>query len=253
MAVLNRSAITHVTVTFVALLLGAIALAGCGEGHKLTQRPVDLDIYVDSTFSNDQVAGECMPDVMEAAKLTAGARGLFTFHTFDGDPFRRRGLKEQFGETSLPADVKGTRGETAYLEGQAEELEAPIEALISEPPTVGGTPLVALLERAGRHTGRADSLRLIVICTDGLFTDVNPLAMTLEEARATGETLPAPLRGVTIDFIGLDGSAPGRGRRVEQTKPLVRALLDGAGTRMGNWDLELPPAWREDLITEANQ
>lgn len=210
-----------------------------------------MDVYVDSTFSNDQVAIGCLGDVMEAAKLAAGSRGSFRFHTFDGDPFRRRGLTESFGADQIPPDVKGTSGETAYLEEQAEELEGEIEDLIAEPPTVGGTPLIDLLERAARHTPRSDGLNRILICTDGLFTDVNPVEMTAAEAGAEGEALPPNLRGAVIDFIGLDGSAPGRGRRVEETKPLVEALLDGTGAELGNWDLELSPNWRQDLVAAA--
>lgn len=66
----------------------AIALMGCDETQKLTDRPISMDIYVDATFSNDQVAGECMPDVMAAARLAAASRGFVTFRSFDGDPFR---------------------------------------------------------------------------------------------------------------------------------------------------------------------
>jgi hypothetical protein len=207
-----------------------------------------MDVYVDSTFSNDEVASECMGDVQVAAKLAAASRGSLKFHTFDGDPFRRRGLSVSFGDEAIPGDVKGTSGETAYLEQQAEELEAQMGELIDEPPTVGGTPLIQLLERAGRHTAQTDALNRILICTDGLFTDVNPKEMTEAQARQAGAALSPNLRGITIDFIGLDGSAPGRGKRIEETKPLVEAVLQGVGAEMGNWDLELPPNWREDTI-----
>lgn len=226
----------------------ALGLLGCSEDHRLTKKPLAMDIYVDSTFSNDEVASECTDDVLTAAELAAASRGTLRFHTFDGDPFRRRGLSASFGDEAIPADIKGTSGETAYFEEQAKELEPEMEELIAEPPTVGGTPLVQLLERAGRHTARTDALNRILICTDGLFTDVNPKEMTSAQARAEGEQLPASLRGVTIDFIGLDGSAPGRGKRIEQTKPLVEALLQGAGAELGNWDLELAPSWREETI-----
>lgn len=226
-----------------------LVMGGCGEDHRLTQRPLDIDIYVDSTFSNDEVASECMNDVISAAELAAASRGTLKFHTFDGDPFRRRGLSASFGDEAIPADIKGTSGETAYFEQQAEELEAEMEELIAEPPTVGGTPLIQLLERAGRHTAQTDALNRMLICTDGLFTDVNPKEMTSAQAREAGESLPSSLRGITIDFIGLDGSAPGRGKRIEETKPLVESLLQGAGAELGNWDLELPPSWREETIT----
>jgi hypothetical protein len=238
-----------------ACILGVvlpIALGGCGENHRLTDEPIAMDIYVDATFSNDQVALGCLPDVMTAATLAAGSRGSVEFHTFDGDPFRRRGLSESFEATVLPANIKGTSGETTHLEEQAEELEPQIKELILEPPTVGGTPLLELLERAARHTASSGNLARILICTDGLFTDVNPLRMTAQQARIEGEALPQTLRGVTVDFIGLDGSAPGRGRRIEQTKPLVEALLLGAGAQLGEWDLELPPSWRTELIAAAN-
>jgi len=31
----------------------------------------------------------------------------------------------------------------------------------------------------------------------------------------------------------------------------VVALLAGAGANLGNWDIELPPGWREEVIAEA--
>jgi hypothetical protein len=226
----------------------ALALSGCSEDHALTRRPLAMDLYVDATFSNDEVASECMNDIQAAAKLAAASRGSLKFHTFDGDPFRRRGLSVSFGDEAIPGDIKGTSGETAYFEEQAEELEGQMEELIAEPPTVGGTPLLQLLERAGRHTTQTDALNRILICTDGLFTDVDPKKMTEAQARQAGEALPSNLRGITIDFIGLDGSAPGRGKRIEETKPLVEAVLHGAGAQLGNWDLELPPSWREETI-----
>jgi hypothetical protein len=210
-----------------------------------------MDIYVDSTFSNDEVAEECMDDVLVAVEVTAGSRGTLQFHTFDGDPFRRRGLSKSFGEEEMPADIKGTSGEVEHLEEKSRDLEPDLHELITEDPTVPGTPLIDLLRRAGRDIAPAPALNRILICTDGLFTDVNPLEMTAGEARTAGEELPAPLRGITIDFIGLDASAPGRGRRVEDTKPLVDALLAGAGATRGTWDLELGPHWRGELIAAA--
>ena len=238
-----------------ACILGGvlpIALSGCGENHRLTDEPIAMDIYVDATFSNDQVALECLPDVMRAATLAAGSRGSVKFHTFDGDPFRRRGLNESFEATVLPANIKGTSGETASLEELAKDLEPQIKELILEPPTVGGTPLLALLERTARHTASPGNLNRILICTDGLFTDVSPLKMTSQKARAEGKALLQTLRGITVDFIGLDGSAPGRGRRIEQTKPLVEDVLLSAGAQLGEWDLELSPSWRAELIAAAN-
>jgi hypothetical protein len=240
-------------ITGALLFVGlSLTFARCGEDHNLTDEPISMDIYVDSTFSNKDVASECMPDVLAAVELAAGSRGTLKFHTFDGDPFRRRGLSRSFGEETLPADIKGTSGETSYLEKQAQELEVQISELIAEPPSVGGTPLIELLERAGRHPASPAGINRILICTDGLFTDVNPLEMNEQKARSAGESLPKSLSGVTIDFIGLDGSAPGRGRRIEDTKPLVEALLGGAGANLGTWDLELGPHWREELIAAAD-
>lgn len=230
----------------------ALTFAGCDEPQMLTDRPLSMDIYVDSTFSNDQVAAECTDDVMTAAKLAAGSRGFLEFHTFDGDPFRRRGLSELFNE-EVPASVKGTSGEIEYLEEQAEELEGEINELIAEPPVVGGTPLVELLERAARNASRGNVDDRILICTDGLFTDVTPIKMTVAEARTEGEGLGPNLEGVAIDFIGLDASDPGRGRRIEQTKPLVRALLSAAGAEMGVWNVELGSEWRDNTIVALNE
>jgi hypothetical protein len=233
------------------VLLVSLSIGGCDEPRKLTDEPISMDIYVDSTFSNEKVAHKCMPDVMAAARLTAGSRGYLSFHTFDGDPFRRRGINEPFTDGSVPLDVKGTSGEIESLEDQATELKPRIEKLIEEPAKVGGSPLLLVLERAARQTPRQDTLNLVLICTDGLFTDVNPLEMGDAEARAGGAALGSNLRGVTVDFIGLDGSAPGRGKRIEHTKPLVQAVLAGAGARFGNWGLEMPPDWRDKTIAAA--
>jgi hypothetical protein len=236
----------------VCLAMGtALLLIGCDEPEKLTAKPIAMDIYVDSTFSNDEVAPECMPDVMAAARLTAGSRGYLDFHTFDGDPFRRRGTTESFTEGRVPPDVEGTSGEIKHLEGEADDLEAEFEELIAEPPEVGGSPLVLLLERAARSAPHPGARNLILICTDGLFTDVNPLVMDLAEAKASGKALGPNLRGVKVEFIGLDGSAPNRGKRIEQTKPLVHELLTAAGAELGNWELELPSAWRDQTIAIA--
>lgn len=230
----------------------ALLLVGCDEPEKLTSKPIAIDIYVDSTFSNDQVALKCMPDVMAAARLAAGSRGYLDFHTFDGDPFRRRGITESFTEGRIPADIEGTSGEIEHLEGQADDLESEFRKRIEEEkPKVGGSPLILLLERAARSGPHPGALNLILICTDGLFTDVNPVVMDQAEAKASGEALGPNLRGVTVEFIGLDGSAPNRGKRIEQTKPLVRELLQAAGANLGNWELELPSAWRDQTIAIA--
>jgi hypothetical protein len=231
----------------VAVCMGLV-VSGCSENHDLTTQRIAMDIYVDATFSNDQVAEKCMKDVMIATRLAAGSRGAVAFHTFDGDPFRRRGEARSFGEETIPGDVEGTSGETGYLEDQGDDLEDEFLGLIAEPPTVWGTPLIAVLERAARHPPRKGPVKRMLICTDGLFTDLNPNKMTVEEARLEGEAIQPDLDGVRVDFIGLDGSAPDRGKYVERTKPLVVALLAGAGAQFGSWDLELPPEWREETI-----
>ncbi len=229
----------------------ALMLTGCDEPQELTDTPLSIDIYVDSTFSNDQVASECMEDVMSAIKLAAGSRGFVEVHTFDGDPFRRRGLSKHFNE-GVPSSVEGTSGEIEFLEEEAEELEAGVEELIAEPPEVGGTPLIQLLERAARNAPQGSVDDRVLICTDGLFTDVTPVGMTVAEARAEGEGLGPNLEGVTIDFIGLDASDPGRGRRIEDTKPLVEALLGAAGAQLGVWNIELGSEWRSNTIATTN-
>jgi hypothetical protein len=232
-------------------LAACILLAGCDEPQELTQRPLSMDIYVDSTFSNDQVAHDCMDDVMAAVKLAAASRGFLEFHTFDGDPFRRRGLSKSFDE-GVPPSVEGTSGELSHLEGEAAKLEGKIKELIAEPPVVGGSPLIAVLERAARNTAQREVHKRILICTDGLFTDVTPVRMNAGEVRFEGRKLGPNLDGVTVDFIGLDASDPGRGRRIEDTKPLVEALLGAGGLRMGVWNVELGSEWRANTIAAAN-
>lgn len=236
----------------ICALLGSLAFVGCGENYDLTENPVSVDIYVDSTYSNNGVDLECMDDVMEAAKLVAGSRGYLQFHTFDGDPFHSRGLNESFSSVVLPGGVEGTEAETAHLEEQAEKLKPRMRRMIEEDAVVPETPLIQLFKRAARHTASADSVNHILICTDGLFTDVNPKEMTRDEAVAVGRDLPPTLHGVVVDFIGLDGSQPERGEYIEKTRPLVRGLLTGAGAQLGAWELELPPGWRDSLIAAAN-
>lgn len=236
----------------ICALAGSLALVGCGENFELTEIPISVDIYVDSTYSNDQVDHECMDDVMEAARLAAGSRGYLRFHTFDGDPFHARGMSESFDEVVLPGGVEGTAGETKYLEGKADDLRPKIEELIEEKADIPETPLIHLLERAGRSTVSTEALEHILICTDGLFTDVNPNKMTRDDAASIGASLPSALQDVVVDFIGLDGSEPERGPYIERTRPLVQAMLAGAGTRIGSWELELPNSWRKDLIAAAN-
>jgi hypothetical protein len=228
----------------------AIALVGCDEPQVLTEKPISMDIYVDSTFSNDQVAEDCMGDVMAAVKLAAASRGFLEFHTFDGDPFRRRGLAKSFDQ-GVPPSVEGTSGELTYLEEEAVELEEQIQDLIDERPVVGGSPLIGVLERAARNAPDEKVHKRILICTDGLFTDVTPVRIDAEGARSEGERLGPNLEGVTVDFIGLDASEPGRGRRIEDTKPLVEALLGAAGLQMGVWNVELGSEWRTNAIAAA--
>ena len=231
----------------------AIALMGCDEKQKLTDRPISMDIYVDATYSNDQVAGECMPDVMAAARLAAASRGFVTFRSFDGDPFRRRGVSKAFDE-GVPASREGTSGELEYLEEQASDMRGELEGLAKERPVVGGTPLIDVLRRAARNgRGHSGALRRVLICTDGLFTDVNPHVMTLAEARRAGARIGQGLRGATVDFIGIDASDPDRGDYVESLRPLVEALLRAAGVQMGNWDVELGSEWRQNTIDAANE
>jgi hypothetical protein len=225
-----------------------ILAMGCGNSDH---HPIAMDVYVDSTFSNDQVARGCVADVILAAKLAAASRGTLSFHTFDGDPLRRRGMSAIFSEGEIPAELKGTSGEDEYLEEQAEKLRGRIEALIAKPPKVGGSPLLGVLERAARSR-HGSAAKRILICTDGLFTDVNPNTMTREEAHVAGEELKPQLEGATVDFIGLDASAVGRGRLIEQTRPVVKAVLVGAGAEMGNWNVELDPSWRERTLAAAD-
>lgn len=242
------NAILRVISICVAITVLAVGSVGCGgSDHK----PIAMDVYVDSTFSNDQVALGCVPDLILAAKLAAVSRGTLSFHTFDGDPLRRRGMSAVFTEDELPAELKGTSGEDEYLEEQAEKLQPRFETLIEKEPKIPGSPLLGVLERAAR-TRHGTATKRILICTDGLFTDVNANEMTLEEARAAGSELRRQLHGATVDFIGLDASAIGRGRVVERTRPVVKAVLAGAGAEMGNWNVELDPSWRERTLAAAD-
>jgi hypothetical protein len=235
-------AVTKIALCFLVGLTSTIGLTSCGSSSE----PITSDIYVDSTFSNDQVAADCFPDVMRAIRTTAASHGVVSFHTFDGDPLRRRGTSAAFSEDDIPRDLRGTSGEDEYLESLSEgELEEEIEALIAEPPEVYGTPLLLVLSRAAQfqEDDGGEGNHRILICTDGLFGDVRPGEMTEEEASERGANLAPGLKGATVDFIGLDVSAPGSGRRIAQTRALVRAVLSGAEAHFGTWNAELPPIW----------
>jgi len=235
------------------LLFGATA-SGCGGG-SLTDNPLSVDIYVDATFSNQNFARGCLPDVMSAAGLAAASRGSVSLHTFDGDPFHRRGISQTFGEEDLPPDLKETsvEAEAQYLEEAAAGLEGQFEKLIAEPASVGGSPLVDLLERAAGEGAPDDAVRRLLICTDGLFTDLRFGDAGAREAEAQGRRRLRALAGVGIDFIGIDGSASGRGRFLAQMKPSVEALLRGAGAGFGAWSLELGPHWRAAVVEELGE
>lgn len=226
-------------------------LAGCDESQSLTSQPISMNIYVDTTFSNEDVAAKCLPEVMSAATLAAASRGFVDFHVFDGDPYRRRGLSANFSE-EVPRNIRGTSDELHYLEEQAEKLEGEVRQMISQKAVVGGTPLIELLDRIAEEPAQGKVAERVFICTDGLFTDVNPLKMSVPQAESAGRALPPGLKGSVVDFTGLDASAPGRGRRVQQTKPLVEALLDSAGAKLGNWGDGLDPQWRDTAIEEAD-
>ncbi len=218
-----------------------LGLAATGCGNSAT--PIVGDIFIDVTFSNDQVANACLTDVMRATKAVATTHGTVYVHSFDGDPLSRRGLSEPFTESQVPPDLQNTSGEGEYLEEQADKLESEIEDLINEDAEVKGTPLLEVLTAAGRTNVPSGEKHRIVICTDGLFTDVRPGKMTAEEAQAKGVNRHARLSGAVVDFIGLGVSAPGTGRRIEQTRPLVESLLEGAGARLEYWGVDLPKPW----------
>ena len=123
-----------------------------------------------------------------------------------------------------------------------------MERLVNEGPVVGGTPLIDVLRRAARNRGHSGALQRILICTDGLFTDVNPRAMTAAEARGAASQIGPRLRGATVDFIDVDASDPDRGDYVESVRPLAGALLGGAGNPDGRLGRGARPrmAWEHD-------
>lgn len=236
-----KKAVTSAKIVSAILALAfiGVALGGCTDPSS----PIAGDIWVDSTFSNDQVSNACLDDVMRVAKAVAASHGVVYVHTFDGDPLSRRGLSEPFSASQVPPNLQNTSGEGEYLEEQAGNLESKIEKLILEDPTVYGTPLLEVLAAAGRTHVPSDELHRVVICTDGLFGDVRPEKMTLKEARIEGAQLRSRLSGSIVDIIGLGVSAPGTGRRIEQTRPLVEALLESANVRLGFWGVDLPKPW----------
>lgn len=230
----------------VATLVLTLLLAGCGG---VETKPVTVDAFLDATYSNDQVANECVDDIARAAQIAAESRGHLFFHTFDGDPLRRRGTSRDFSDVTVPNKYKGTAKEAEGLEHAAEEeieeLRPEIEELAAETPKVGGTPLVGVLTRAARIQAEGEVVgpHRILICTDGLFTDVTP-KLSPDEVSRLGASLDSKLPGATVDFIGLAVSVPGTGPFIEKIKPRVQELLDLAGARMGVWDVELPAGWR---------
>jgi hypothetical protein len=232
----------------VAALAACLALlVGCGGGGVVT-KPVTVDAFLDATYSNDQVAAECLEDIKHAAQVAAESRGRFFFHTFDGDPLRRRGTTADFAELEVPARYRGTSKEVEGLrsaaEKEVEELWPEVETLAAEKPVVPETPLAGVLTRAARIQAEGEVVgpHRIVICTDGLFTDVNKKS-TSEGVHQLGASLRSKLSGATIDFIGLAVSVPGTGPYVEKGKPPVEELLAEAEATMGVWDVELPAGW----------
>jgi hypothetical protein len=229
-----------------AVAAAAIALGGCGG---VATNPVTVDAFLDATYSNKDVSDKCLADLHRAALTAAESRGLFFFHTFDGDPLRRRGTSADFGDLEVPNRFKGTGKELEGLEAAAvdavdETLWPEVEAMASEPPKVGTTPLVGVLTRAVRiqEEGQVVGPHRVLICTDGLFTDVTPRSSP-EEVSELGSSLEGKLAGATVDFIGLAVSVPGTGTYVDKGRPQVQQLLEEAGATMGIWDVELPAGW----------
>lgn len=227
-----------------ALCLGLL-FGGCGG---VETRPVTVDAFLDATYSNDQVAGECLGDIKRAAQVAAESGGRFFFHTFDGDPLRRRGASIDFADVKVPNKYKETSKELDGLRQAAEdavdERWPEIEVLAEERPTVGETPLIGVLTRAARIQAEGEVVgpHRILLCTDGLFTDVDARSSP-DEVSQFGASLQSKLKGATVDFIGLAVSVPGTGPFVEKTKPPVEELLAETGATMGIWDVELPAGW----------
>jgi hypothetical protein len=221
-----------------AAVMIAMGLSACGE----PEQPVVLDGFVDATFSNADVAGGCLSEVIRGAEVAARSRGAFTLHIFDGDPLGRRGISAEFAEADVPRSIKGTSKVGDYLAEQAENLRPEARRLIETAPEVDGTPLLEVLARAQRELPdpKADIDHHILICTDGLFTDIGA---DPQAAAELSEAQGLRLHGSTVDFVGLALSAPGTGDMVEELRPAVEALLEAAGAELGVWDAELPARW----------
>lgn len=215
----------------------AVWLAACGGGAPA------VIASLDGTFSDHAVAAKCLSDLGRAADLAAERGGSFTFFAYDGDPLSRRGIAVDFGDLSIPNDLKGTSKEAEYRVEKARPVLGEMEELAAERPSLGGTPLLGVLTRIariGQESGGESEHA--VNCGDGLWTDLKP-GMSQREVHALAQSIPPGLEGMTIDFVGLSASSPGSGRWVERLRPLVQKVLQERHAHLGVYDIELPADW----------
>lgn len=223
-----------------AILVSMVSIAGCGG------TPPAYIGALDRTFSDTKVAEQCVGDLSRVAEEAAKADGSFAFFSYDGDPLSRRGAAVDFAALEVPNRVEGTSKEDDYRVEQAEPMIEEIKEAAGRPPSVGGTPLSAVLirfARIGRSSGERP--KRAVNCGDGLWTDLEP-GMDAAQISTLAEEVPKGLKGMTVDFVGLGASTPGTGRWIERLRPLVARVLEAKGAHLGVYDIELPADWPPD-------
>lgn len=222
-----------------ALLAVALfaAIAGCGG------TPPGYITSLDVTFSDQHVAEQCLADLGRVAEEAARADGTLAFFAYDGDPLSRRGVAVDFAEFDVPNRVEGTSKEDDYRAGLAKAVIGEMRQAASRPPSLGGTPLAAVLIRLARlGRGSEEGSLRAVNCGDGLWTDLAP-EMDRAQLKRFADQIPRGLEGMTVDFVGLGASSPGTGRWIERLRPLVAEVLVAKGARLGVYDIELPADW----------
>lgn len=225
-----------------ALLAVALlaAIAGCGG------TPPGYIASLDVSFSDRHVAEQCLGDLGRVAEEAARADGTFAFFAYDGDPLSRRGVAVDFAELDVPNRVEGTSKEDDYRAELAQPVIGEMRQAATRPPSLGGTPLGAVLIRLARlGRGSGEGSMRAVNCGDGLWTDLTP-EMDRTQLRRLADQIPRGLEGMTIDFVGLGVSSPGTGRWIERLRPLVAEVLVAKGARLGVYDIELPADWPPD-------
>jgi hypothetical protein len=229
-----------------AIVVAILAIVATLAIVELTQSHETATAYInslDTSYSNRNVASECMGDLDRVAETAASEGSPYTFFAYDGDPLSRRGISEDFGAIPIPSRYSGTKKVRDYRVGQIGPVLEEMESQAEKAPQLVGTPLKGVLTRIARIGHEAgDRPKHAVNCGDGIWTDLKPTTdpQRIEEMV---EEIPSGLQGMTIDFIGLSASAEDTGQFVERLRPRIEEVLELKHAHLGVYDIELPASW----------